>query len=72
MLDIIHDEQNGFRSGPSCADHLFLINIIIENMNIDIEKAYDFTERNLCSLQLLLSALYQWATKWRMKINVNK
>ena len=63
MLDIIHDEQNGFRSGRSCVDHLFVINSIIKNrLNnscctyaafVDMEKAYDFTERNLLFYRLL-------------------
>ena len=31
MLDLIHDEQNGFGARRSCTDHIFVLNSIIKN-----------------------------------------
>ena len=63
MLNLIHDEQNGFRSGRSCVDHLFSLCSIVRNrINqskntfvafIDMEKAFDWTNRNLVFYRLL-------------------
>jgi hypothetical protein len=62
--DILVDEQNGFRKGRSCADHLFTLTSIIRNRLsehkptfcafIDMEKAFDFLDRNLLFYRLLL------------------
>ena len=51
MLNLLHDEQNGFRGKRSCIDHLFsIISIIRNRLNqsrntyatfIDMEKAFD-------------------------------
>ena len=51
MLDIIVDEQNGFRKGRSCEDHIFSLYSIVKNnieqsqstycAFIDLEKAFD-------------------------------
>ena len=60
---IFPDEQNGFRAGRSCEDHIFSLSAIIRNrMNnkkstfcafIDLEKAFDWVNRNLLLLRLL-------------------
>ena len=62
--NIIVDEHNGFRKGRSCSDHLFTITSIIRNRLsqkhdtfcafIDMEKAFDFLDRNLLLYRLLL------------------
>lgn len=47
------DEENGFRSGRSCLDHVFTLNSIIKNKNstfvtfIDLQKAFDMVDRGL-------------------------
>ena len=63
MLNLLHDKQNGFRCKRSCVDHLFSISSIIRNrLNqsqntyvafIDMEKAFDWTDRNLLLYRLL-------------------
>ena len=63
MMDIIVDEQNGFRSGRSCEDHIFSLTSIIhdriENKKpvfcafIDLEKAFDHIDRNLLLYRLI-------------------
>ena len=60
--DIFNDEQNGFRKGRSCADHLSSLNAIIDTRKkmrlatfsafIDFSKAYDRINR-----QYLMSKL---------------
>ena len=62
-FDILHDEQNGFRTNRSTLDHLSTITSIIECRKIrklstfaafiDFKKAYDTINRNLlfCKLQ---------------------
>ena len=60
----IVDEQNGFRSGRSCTDHLFALTSIVknrinQNMStfaafVDFKKAFDFVDR-----RLLLYKLYK-------------
>ena len=62
--NILVDEQNGFRKGRSCSDHLFTLTSIIRNRLsqkrstfcafIDMEKAFDFLDRNLLFYRLLL------------------
>ena len=62
--DLLVDEQNGFRKGRSCADHLFTLTSVIRNRLsekkstfcafIDMEKAFDFLDRNLLLCRLLL------------------
>ena len=54
--DLIVDEQNGFRAGRACIDHLFVLSSIIRNRKnrnlptytcfIDFEKAFDRIDRN--------------------------
>ena len=49
--ELLHDEQNGFRQGRNCIDHIFsLVNIIESRIKckqntfaafIDFKKAYD-------------------------------
>ena len=57
------DEQNGFRKNRSCLDHIFTLNSIIKNRQekklstycafIDMEKAFDFLDRDLLFYRLL-------------------
>ena len=57
LLDIMVDEQNGFRRGRSCIDHIFSITSIVKNSIlmkqsvfcafIDFQKAFDCINRNL-------------------------
>ncbi len=65
-LGILADEQNGFRKGRSCVDHLFSLTSIIRNRLanrcptfcafIDMEKAFDWVDRDLLLYRL---SLYQ-------------
>ncbi len=60
--NIYCDEQNGFRKGRSCADHIFVLSSIIRNRKakglptyaafIDFEKAFDRVDRNLLYYKL--------------------
>ena len=55
--DLIVDEQNGFRPGRSCTDHICCLSSIIRNRNtdnlstycafIDLRKAFDWVNRDL-------------------------
>ena len=66
-VDIMSDEQNGFRSKRSCNDHLYSVTSIIRNrMNcnldtyasfIDLKKAFDYVDRDLLLYRLLLSGI---------------
>ena len=63
MLDLTHDEQNGFRARRSCTDHIFILNSIIKNnltksksvfcAFVDMEKCFDRIDRNLLQYNLL-------------------
>ena len=63
MLDLISDEQNGFRRGRSCTDHIFTVSSIVKNrLNqgldtfaalVDLEKAFDWITRSLLFFKLL-------------------
>ena len=63
MLDIFVDEQNGFRKGRSCEDHIFVLNSLIQNnleenksvfaAFVDLEKAFDWVEREMLFYRLL-------------------
>ena len=63
MTDLLVDEQNGFRSGQSCEDHIFTLITIIQNQLaqskpvfasfIDLEKAFDWVDRDLLMYHLL-------------------
>ena len=58
------NEQNGFRSGRACIDHIFSITTIIRNRLssklptyacfIDFQKAFDYVDRELLLYRLLL------------------
>ena len=62
-LDLFADEQNGFRLGRSCEDHIFSLSSIIKgkvNKNtsiycafIDLEKAFDWVNRDLLLYNLV-------------------
>ena len=63
LLDLLVDEQNGFRKKRSCEEHLFtLTNIIRHRKNngistyvsfIDLEKAFDWVDRTLVMYRLV-------------------
>ena len=60
--DILVDEQNGFRVGRSCIDHIFVMCTILRNRKllgketflcfIDYKKAFDSVDRNLLLYKL--------------------
>ena len=60
--NILVDEQNGFRVGRSCIDHIFVLCTILRNRNalgkstflcfIDYKKAFDSVNRNLLMFKL--------------------
>lgn len=60
---IFPDEQNGFRSGRSCEDHIFSLTSMIKNRLsdkkdtfcafVDLEKAFDWVNRDLLLYHLL-------------------
>ena len=55
--DLLVDEQNGFREGRSCQDHVYVLSSIIRNRStqnlstyaafVDFEKAFDWVDREL-------------------------
>ncbi len=57
------EEQNEFRKGRSCSEHLFVLTTIIRNINLqrkstftaflDAEKAFDKVDRELLLFKLL-------------------
>lgn len=63
ILDLIVDEQNGFRKNRSCEDHIYSLISILENKIsnkesvfasfIDLEKAFDWIHRDLLLYRLL-------------------
>ena len=59
--DILAEEQNGFRSGRSCEDHVFTLSSVIRNNSsvftgfIDLKKAFDFVDRNMLLYKFLQS-----------------
>ncbi len=60
---LIHDEQNGFREGRSCVDHIFTLSSIIRNKiqqkqdiyacYVDFRKAFDFLDREMMLFRFL-------------------
>jgi hypothetical protein len=62
--NLLADEQNGFRPGRTCIDHIFSLTSLIRNrlVNkvdtfccfIDFQKAFDFVDRELLLYKLLL------------------
>ena len=61
--NLFQEEQNGFRQGRSCEDHIFSITSIIRNRMavnsptycafVDLEKAFDWINRDLLLYKLL-------------------
>ena len=62
-LDLLVEEQNGFRSKRSCEDHVFVLSSLIKNRLaikkdtfaafIDFSKAFDSIDRDLLLFKLL-------------------
>jgi hypothetical protein len=58
--DMLADEQNGFRRERSCEDHLFTLNSLVKNNEnlyvafIDLQKCFDFIDRDMMLYKLLL------------------
>jgi hypothetical protein len=62
-LELFPDEQNGFRQNRSCEDHIFAVTSIVRNRLankkptfcafIDLEKAFDWVNRDLLLYKLL-------------------
>ena len=76
MIGIIAEEQNGFRRGRSCEDHIFTLTSMIQNrLNaskdtfacfIDMKKAFDWVDRDLLFFKLLnynITGKIYWAIK---------
>ena len=65
--NIIYDEQNGFRPGRSCNDHIYTLSTVLRHRIlqkkstfvsfIDAEKAFDRVDRNLLLYKLLRSGV---------------
>ena len=61
--DLIVDEQNGFRAGRSCLDHVYVLSSIIRNRQsqglptftafVDMQKAFDWVNRDLLLFKLM-------------------
>ena len=61
--NILHDEQNGFRSKRSCQDHIFSLTSLVKNKinesgnifacYVDFRKAFDLVSRDLLLFRLL-------------------
>ena len=59
---ILSEEQNGFRTGRSCIDHIFILCTVLRNRKnmgkdtilcfIDFKKAFDSVDRNLLMFKL--------------------
>ena len=62
-LDLLVDEQNGFRAGRSCEGHIYSLTSVIRNQIeqnrsvfgafIDLEKAFDWVDRELLLYTLI-------------------
>ena len=76
VLDLTNDAQNGFRRGRSCEDHIHsLVSQIRQGINtskdsfccyIDMQKAFDFLDRDLLLLKLLrlgVAGKFYWAIR---------
>ena len=65
--NLLQDEQNGFRRKRSCEDHIFVLTSIIRNRQlqgsntycafIDMQKAFDWVDRNLLYYILLKNGI---------------
>ena len=65
--NVIHDEQNGFRPGRSCNDHIYTLSTVLRHRIlqkkstfvsfIDAEKAFDRVDRSLLMYKLLKSGV---------------
>ena len=62
VSEVLVDEQNGFRAGRSCTDHLYVLVTILRNRKemgkdtfmtfIDFKKAFDMLDRNMLLYKL--------------------
>jgi hypothetical protein len=65
--DMLSEEQNGFRKGRSCVEHIFVLNTVIRNRLadnqstfvafLDAEKAFDRIDRTLLLHKLLTNGI---------------
>jgi hypothetical protein len=65
--NLLQDEQNGFRKKRSCEDHIFVLTSILRNRQlqgqstycafIDMQKAFDWVDRNLLYYILLKNGI---------------
>ena len=82
MIGIMAEEQNGFRMGRSCEDHIFTVSTIIKNKLssskctftcfIDMQKAFDSVDRDLLFHKLIsynITGKIFWAIK-SMYVNI--
>ena len=59
--NILADEQNGFRKGRSCEEHVFTLSSVIRNNKsvftayIDLKRCFDYIERDMLLYKLLLN-----------------
>ncbi len=63
LMNLIVDEQNGFRKDRSCTDHIFALSSLVKNRLaqnrdtyacfIDMQKAFDWVDRDLLFYRLL-------------------
>ena len=64
-LNWFADERNGFRKNRSCQDHAYILNSIVKNRQsenlhtyvafVDIQKAFDWLDRDLLMLKLFMN-----------------
>lgn len=61
--NILADEQNGFRKGRSCEEHVFTLSSVIRNNKsvftayIDLKRCFDYIDRDMLLYKLLLNAI---------------
>ena len=74
-VEIFCAEQNGFRHSRSCEDHIFTLTSIIRNAAfIDMQKAFDWVNRDLLWYKLLIHNItgkIYWAVRSLYKSTVS-
>ena len=84
QVDMLCEEQNGFRQSRSCMDHIFTLTSIIRNRLhtnnstvvafIDMQKAFDWADRDLLWYKLLIHNIkgkIYWAIRALYKSTVS-